>query len=566
MVRNNFYKMIFVALFVMLQISLIAQPQADTVPLPEREAPYGEQDDAPEQNLSDEELLEQNLLNGGVAKDKIEPELQRNFFIIDSPHTYNLNPHTASYSSEAQILTSLYDGLFSYHPVTLEPVNALASQFRISRDKKRWTFTIREGAKFSDNSPITAAVVRDAWLDLLAEPLAPYASMLDIIDGAAAYRTGTGKRNDVRITAVDDVTLVVHLVSSAGYFPRILCHSAFAVCKKDLSAFSGAFCIKSRKEGELVLAKNNNYWDAENTYLEQITIAQSDDVDANAYAFNTGRADWITGGADIHKLLGRDVTQINAEFATEYLFFKCRKDSIWNNPDFRLALLEAVPWEKLREQAFVKAATLVYPINGYPHVEGFAYTDKNEALALMKAARKKAGIPEDEMLTLVFAILDSNYMKQEAELLIDAWAPLGVDVQIQSTPSERYLESIPSWNADLFSYTWIGDFADPLAFLELFRSDSTLNVSEWKHNEYDKLLAEAARYTESERTKLLAQAEQILLDDGIVLPISHPVSLNIIDLEAVGGWSANAFDIHPFKYMYKKRKAPAIPNVVMRLQ
>ena len=42
-----------------------------------------------------------------------------------------------------------------------------------------------------------------------------------------------------------------------------------------------------------------------------------------------------------------------------------------------------------------------------------------------------------------------------------------------SSPIHRYLESIPSWDADLFSYTWIGGFVDPLAFLELFRSTST---------------------------------------------------------------------------------------------
>ena len=526
--------------------------------------PRPQADDMPEGALSDKELLEQELFGSAAGEKLINSALQHNFVIIDSPHYYDLNPHTASYSSEAQILTSLYDGLFSYDPVTLEPRNALASSYRISRTKKRWTFTIRENAQFSDGSPITAPVVRDAWLDLLIEPRAPYASMLDIIEGAAAYRTGNGVRENVAISAVDDVTLVVQLASPAAYFPRILCHSAFAVCKKDRSAFSGAFCIKSRTDSELVLTKNARYWDAENTHLEQITILQSDKSDENAYAFNTGSADWVTGAATVQKLLGKDVTHVNAEYATEYLFFKCRENSIWNNPHMRIALLEAVPWEKLREQALVKASTLVYPLNGYPHVEGFTYTDAEEAAKLMKDARKNAGIPQDKILTLVFGILDTDYMRKEAELLIEAWKPLGVDVQIQNTPPDRYLESIPSWNADLFSYTWIGDFADPLAFLELFRADSTLNVSGWKNDAYDKLLSEAALYADENRTKLLAQAEQILLDDGVVLPISHPVSLNIIDLEAVGGWSSNAFDIHPFKYLYKKQKTASIPNVVKR--
>ena len=73
-----------------------------------------------------------------------------------------------------------------------------------------------------------------------------------------------------------------------------------------------------------------------------------------------------------------------------------------------------------------------------------------------------------------------------------------------------------------------------------------------------------ALYTDDTRTKLLGNAEQLLLDNAMVIPISHPVSLNIINLEAVGGWTGNAFDIHPLKYLYKKQEKHAIPNLVMR--
>lgn len=494
----------------------------------------------------------------------INPDLQQNFTIIDAVHAYDLNPHTAAYSSEAQILTGLYEGLFSYDPVSLEPQYALATNYRISRDKLRWSFTLRDNAKFSDGSPITAQDVCESWLDLLAEPGASYSSLLDVIQGAYEYRTGSGKREDVAIKAVNDTTLTIHLVRPASYLPRILCHSAFSVCKKDLSAFSGPFSVESYKNNTLVLKKNGNYWDAANTHLNQITIVQSDNAAENAYSFNTGSADWVTGNADVQKLLNKNVIQLNAEFATEYLFFKCRKDSIWNNPAFRTALLEAVPWDKLREKSFVKATTLVYPLSGYPQVEGYSYTDADEAESLMKEARKKAGIPADKKIPLVFAITDTDFMKERAQLFIDAWTPLGIDVQIQKTPVERYLSSIPSWNADLFSYTWIGDFADPLAFLELFQGNSTLNVTGWSNGDYDKLLDDAALYTDENRPKLLSQAEQLLLDSGMVIPISHPVSLNIINPDAVGGWTANAFDMHPLKYLYKKQVKQNIPNMVMR--
>lgn len=60
------------------------------------------------------------------------------------------------------------------------------------------------------------------------------------------------------------------------------------------------------------------------------------------------------------------------------------------------------------------------------------------------------------------------------------------------------------------------------------------------------------------RYKELATAEQHLLDSAIVLPVSHSPSINVIDLDVVGGWYPNPLDVHPFKYLYQiKLKPPA---------
>jgi oligopeptide transport system substrate-binding protein len=138
-----------------------------------------------------------------------------------------------------------------------------------------------------------------------------------------------------------------------------------------------------------------------------------------------------------------------------------------------------------------------------------------------------------------------------------------VTVQVELTPANRYLASIESWKADLFSYIWIGDFADPMAFLELFRGSSSLNPSGWSDREYDRLLNEAAIAGDSKkRYQILAEAEAILLDSGEVLPVSHPISLNVIDLNAIGGWYRNALDIHPLKSIYWTGKDGSLPNLV----
>lgn len=556
-----------------------------------------------QEDIDGNELPDMSADDGGLlemmqeGEEAVDEELQKSFVIIDSEHSYNMNPHTAAYNSEAQLLSSLYEGLFSYDNATLEPLPALAERYRVSRNRLRWTFTLRE-AQFSDGTPITANDVKESWLSLITDKGAMYASLLDVIKGAKDYRMGAGKREDVGISTNGEHTLVLSLVTPAGYLPRVLCHSAFVVCNKP-GVYSGAFALEGnaaddakgmadkgadengKVQGTLRLVRNDKYWDAKNVKLERITIKQCSDGAANSAAFNSGEAQWVQGAVDASKIYNKNAVQLNAQFATEYLFFKRRgglignkdagggdalnEESVWNNADMRAALLAAVPWEKLREKCFVKASTLVYPLAGYPAVDGYTDSDIEEAKALLAEAKTAHGITA-EKLTLIFAITDTEYMKGVAQILIDAWEALGVEVLVQKTPPERYLEAIPAWKADLFTYTWIGDFADPLAFLELFEGGSTLNASRWQDDAFDAYIKDAARYSDEERTKLLAKAEQVLMDSAVVIPISHPVSLNVINLREVGGWRANAFDIHSFKTLYRKKTKPKLPNLVMLRQ
>ncbi len=492
-----------------------------------------------------------------------DPDLQRTLVIIDNPHYYDLNPHTASYTSEAQILSGLYEGLFSYHPVTLEPLNAICSSYKVSRDKKRWTFTLKDNVTFSNGDAITASTFRDAWLKLLSNPDAQFASLFDCVQNAALYRDGKVTADQVGITVKGDTTLMITLNTPTEHLTKLLCHHAFSAVSDKPNVYSGAFCVENYDGSTLILKKNDKYRDQENVYLPGITVIQSDDYDENTALYNMGKADWITGGATLGKVLNEDSIHIYAEFGTQYLFFK-KNNKPWNTRKFREALLQAIPYEELRKDYYVPAETFVYPLSGYPNINGINDYDLDYAMDIMKEARKEAGIPSDEKITVTFAIFEADYLKKWAELLKQAWAPLGVNLEIQTTEIDRYNSSIPYWNADIFEYSWIGDFADPLAFLELFRGDSTLNVAGYKNDEYDRLLAEAATAdTMDEHDTLLSKAEQVLLDDCFVIPVSHPVSLHYIDTGEIGGWQPNALDLHPLKYIYIKSKPVNIPNLVM---
>ncbi|WP_294429349.1 peptide ABC transporter substrate-binding protein [uncultured Treponema sp.] len=522
------------------------------------------------QEFSDEAQIDELETEDSSEDKTVIDSLQRNFTILMAVQPWNLDIHTATYSSEAQILDSLYEGLFSYNPKNLDPMPAIAESYKISRDKKRWTFTLRDNLTFSDGEKITAYSVKNAWISLLRTPNAPYASLLDCIKGAAEFRKGTVQESEVAIRARNDKTLVVTLNSPVAHFAKLLCHHAFAVCKlnqnggTDTSVFSGAFIIKENSEKSLILAKNPRYWDAKNVHIPQITILQSNEIKDNSWAYNDGTADWLSGMMDTNALLNKSSIRISAIFGTEFIFFSC-KNKPWNDADFRNALLSAVPWDLLRKSGLVAANTLIYPLAGYHGVTGITDTSIEDAQEMMIEARKKLGIPENEKLSLTFGISAiSERQKSQAEILKNAWEPLGVELKVQTTPDDRYIDSIPGWNADLFSYSWIGDFADPIAFLELFRSNSTLNPSKWHSEKFDELIKMANETSDNgEHYKLLAQAEQLLLDSGEVLPITHSISLHAVNLQQIGGWYVNALDIHPYKYLYfKEVKVESAPNVI----
>ena len=165
--------------------------------------------------------------------------------------------------------------------------------------------------------------------------------------------------------------------------------------------------------------------------------------------------------------------------------------------------------------------------------------------------------------SLVMHIFENEFTEEDEKLIRESLEPLGIALEIRKIPSWQYYATIAETDADILVTSWIGDFADPLAFLELFRSGSTMNDSGWKNDRFDELLEQAATAGESERLNLLGQAENILLDEGMVIPLYRSVSSSVIDLSEVGGWYVNAFDVHPLKYLYKKQPKFNSANIVM---
>jgi peptide/nickel transport system substrate-binding protein/oligopeptide transport system substrate-binding protein len=468
-------------------------------------------------------------------------------------------------ASEAQIFTALYEGLFSYHPVTLEPVLAAASSWQLSADKKVWTFTIRRNARFWNGDPLRAEHFRSSWLSMLDPSReTPYSSLFDIIEGARDYRLGKlTDSSKVGIIAQSDTVLVVRLNAPAAFFPSMLCHHSFSPIHPsmldvgDWSApiANGPFYVTEKDEGTLTLTKNELYWDAERVSLKKITLRLTDDEEESAALWNSGEARWIAGSVDLDALSDRSGIMVNPMFATHYYYI--RSTGPWKDHRLRRALSLVLPWEEIRKNYYLPAKTLIYPISGYPEIVGIESGDEEEAQTLLEEAGypKGVGLPE-----LVIRITPSEDQDRIAKLMASAWMNLGIPVKLDVVPYNRYFASLKGADYNVGSTTWIGDFADPYTFLQMWRRDSNLNDARNDDEDYEGLM-ERSMYEEGEaRFDTLAEAEQLLLDRGAVLPVSFSPALNVIDTDEIEGWFPNAMDIHPFKYFRFKAFKP-LPGV-----
>ena len=499
--------------------------------------------------------------------------------IAFSRHDIELDFRKSYFANEAQIFTGIYEGLFSYHPYTLEPVPALAERWELSDDKMQWTFTIRQSARFSNGDPVRAEDFRAAWLSLL-EPSKemPYSSFFDVIEGARNYRNGIEKNPDkVGILTPNPRTLVIKLNSPASFFPAMLCHHSFSpihrsMLDKDAWAPSedknanwtppvsnGPFKILSMDEESIVMQKDDRYWDRDRVELKKLIIKFTNSGGEAAHLWNSGEARWIAGEVNIEELTDLSGIQVNVMFATHYYFIRSAEKP-WNDKRVRRAMALTLPWEEIRSNYYLPAKTLIFPVTGYPDIDGITEPDYEEALKLMAEAGYEdgKGLPE-----LVFRIPPSRDAERVTSLMANAWKNiLKFNARVEVIPYDRYLDVLRNDGYTVGSTTWIGDFADPYAFLLMWRNDSNLNDARFNDSDYENLIERSMIEDGETRLNTLAEAEKLLIDSGAVLPICYSPALNIVDMGELGGWYPNALDIHPFKYLSFKAFRP-LPGVAV---
>lgn len=471
-----------------------------------------------------------------------------------------LHPYKSIYAHEMQLFTALYEGLFSYDPRTLDPVRALAETFEKSSDGKTWTFKIRQNAFWSDGSPVTAMDFVESWRYLLTPSTeAEYAVFLDIIKGAQDYRTGKNQRPDsVGIQALDAKTFQVELVAPAAYFTRLLCHSAFVPVHWSLRGIrnwpsdkivgNGPYRLASMDKTGMVFEADPLYWDADSVKSPKLRILFIENEAEATARYNGGEIHWLMDMVDTKALVSPEAMQFSPMFGTSYYFWNAATRP-WNDARVRRALALMVPWEKIRNEAnyFSPTNVLILPFAGYESPKGISEANEDEARKLLGATRFKDG---KGLPPVRFVIPEGELHQANAAIFKEAWAPLGVKLEVITVPAGEFTRDSRQDDFSLSFTGWIGDFADPAAFLLMWISDSGLNEAGYKSREYDRLITRSMNEEGPPRLATLAEAEGKLLADAAVMPLYHSLSFNVVDLDVIQGWFVNPLDMHPFKSIF----------------
>lgn len=475
----------------------------------------------------------------------------RQQFSLDPLHTFS--------TTEAQLFTAVYEGLVAYDPITLNPVAGQAERWEISRDRTTYTFHLRADARFSNGDPLRAEDFRASWLRIL-DPgaAAEYSFLFDVIEGVSEYRSGElDDPRRVGIRALSDRVLEVELEEPADHFLKVLAHHSFsAIHSSYLGALNwdragqlignGPFKVTSWTERALVLDRNEHYWGRPQVEMEQVVVRFFDDPEAVTRAFLQGEIHWAKTWDNAPELAPYVVA--NPLFGTTYFYFRSDREP-FDDERVRHGLALLLPWEQIRDgsRMFFPSDALVPDIADYPEVAGIRARDERRGLRLLDQAgfARGRGLP-----AISIKVAAGSAAAEAAELMRETWEGLlGVEVAVQEFPYRDLLEEIRGGDFTLAHQTWVGDFADPLTFLQMWMRSSNLNDAAYLSRQYDRAVQRALRAGGAERLQALALAEEMLLEEAVILPISHSVAFNLVNRGRVDGWYPNALDIHPFRFI-----------------
>ena len=433
-----------------------------------------------------------------------------------------VDPALNSSVDGACLAVNMFEGLYTYDANgQLQP--ALAENTEVSEDGMTYTFTLRDGLKWSDGTDLTAKDFEYAWKRAAApETGADYGYMFDAIahtdDGA------------LDVTASEDgKTLTVNLVAPCAYFLDLAAFPAYLpVPQAQVEAAegwetnpgawaseagfvtNGAYTMTAwTHEESMVLTKNDNYWRADEVTIPEIDLMLSADDTAILSAYNAGNLDFAdtVPTNEIASLMGNDDFHVIDNLGTYYAAFNVNSP-IFEGKTVDQAIAMRKAFAILIDRPYIvetvgqtgqKVATSYIPAgmadgnggtfkeNGasytFPVEDGY-YPEEvqdaavEEAKALLEYAGYKFDgdkLSAETPINITYLTNDGTGHIGVAQIMQQDFAEIGINMTIDTREWNVFLDERKQGNFDFAREGWLADFNDPINMLEMWTSDSGNN-------------------------------------------------------------------------------------------
>ena len=473
-----------------------------------------------------------------------------------------------------------------------EVIPGQAESYTVSDDGLVWTFTMRDGLKWSDGSDLTAKDFEYSFKRLAApDTAAPYAeTVVGMIDG---YADATGNPDaDGNMTTEPDFdalnvvasedgkTLTVTLSYPCAYFDKLAAFAAMSPVQQatveangdawctqpDTYICNGPYYISQWVPSErIVLTKNPNYvggWDSSKIVSDTITLLLLEDSSASYTAYNSGEAQLIKD-VPTDEIPSLTKAEDGGDFYVDTIlgtYYVSLNDAIepFNDVNVRKALSLAIDRDyvanTIMQGTYTPAYNLVGP--GIVDENGMFYDNANDGktyisddyeanLEAAKQALADAGYPNGEGFPIIeYSTNDAGYHTPVAEYLQQAWGELGITVNINKVEWASFTPMRRAGDYDASRNGWVMDYNDPSNMLELFTTGNGNNDGKYSSADFDAAIEASKVADKSVHFQKLHEAEDILMNDYACIPIAYYNDFWLQSPSLKGTWHS------PYGYWY----------------
>ena len=463
--------------------------------------------------------------------------------------TQESNSHNILYLTQVQLIR-YYGGAIQ---------NDAAESYDMNEDATVFTFYLRDGLKWSDDTPLSAQdFVYGLYCLLAPEMGSPRANSWYAIKNAKSFSEGQiSDWNEVGVKALDEKTVEFTLEYSLNSFDdTIACKHIYPIKREfvdnigidklgsspETSLYSGAYIVKDWvPNNSLELVKNSLYWDSNNSFpTKNIHFIEVTDANTQIAMFESGEVDAVAGVESQYydKYEGNVKIILGGEF--EFLWFNQKGTSeetakLLGNLNFRQALNYSINREAVALAASKanEAANYIidpnfvgpgggkfideYPIDSVP-VSG----DVNKAKEYLNNALEELGYTDVSMLPeLKIVTFPYDRFKLECETIIDHWKQnLGLTCfKLTQYEVGTAIETFYSLDYNIFCISWETDVR-PTDIMQALMTGGEANAGIWSNSEFDALVAQAINEPDSiKQAQMIQQAQQIFTDDAGIVPL-----------------------------------------------